>query len=109
MQDAYNTIATGKRRKKGVQLFHAQKYEFAFRFSEFEMLMGLMEEPEHGLISKDLFLNYLFDEPLVMMLYSINPYLLGDEISDYDTQVNGNLSFEEFSCFLLFDREPTYF
>ena len=37
-----------------------------------------MENSSEGLISKDLFLNYLFDEPMVMMLYSINPYVLGD-------------------------------
>jgi hypothetical protein len=37
-----------------------------------------MEDSSEALISKDLFLNYLFEEPLVMMLYSINPYLLGD-------------------------------
>ena len=68
-----------------------------------------MESSAEGLISKDLFLNYLFDEPMVMMLYSINPYLLGDELSEYETNINGMLRFEEFSSFLLIDREPTYF
>ena len=33
MKIAYDTIATGKRRKKGVQLFHAEKFQFAFKFA----------------------------------------------------------------------------
>ena len=60
-------------------------------------------------ISKDRLLNYLFDEPAIMMLYSINPYLLGDELAEFDTKNNDFLNFEEFSFFLLADREPTYF
>lgn len=43
------------------------------------------------------------------MLYSINPYLLGDEITEFETQIPSMLCFEEFSAFLLIDREPTYF
>lgn len=34
-------------------------------------------------MSKDRLLNYLFDEPILMMLYSINPYQLGDQLSDF--------------------------
>lgn len=44
-----------------------------------------------------------------MMLYSINPYRLGDELAEFDTKNNDFLNFEEFSTFLLADREPTYF
>lgn len=40
--------------------------------------MTLMEDPSQALISKDLLLNYLFEEPMIMMLYSINPYQLAD-------------------------------
>jgi hypothetical protein len=54
-------------------------------------------------------LNYLFDEPIIMMLYSINPYQLGDELAEFDTKVKDMLDFEEFSTLLLADREPTYF
>lgn len=51
---------------------------------------------------------YLFDNIHVMMLYSINPYTLGDEVSDYPTSQANQLTFEEFSCFLLQDRAPTF-
>ena len=39
-----------------------------------------------------------------MMLYSINPYLLGDELAEFETSNNGNMNFEEFSNFLILDR-----
>jgi hypothetical protein len=43
-----------------------------------------------------------------MMLYSINPYQLGDELAEFETSNNGYLTFEDFSRFLSLDREPTY-
>ncbi len=43
------------------------------------------------------------------MLYSINPYQLGDELAEFDTSLPDLLNYEEFSRFLLTDREPTYF
>ena len=87
MMEAYEQIATGKRHKKGgVPLFHAEKFEFAFRYSEFETIMEAMEEDATD-ISKDIFLEYLFEVPCLMMLYSINPYLLADELADYQTEV----------------------
>jgi hypothetical protein len=67
------------------------------------------EEQEASSVSKDAFLNYLFDEPCVMMLYSINPYLLGDELAEFETALPNLLNYGEFSRFLLTDREPTYF
>ena len=67
------------------------------------------EEQELRSITKDAFLNYLFDEPAVMMLYSINPYQLGDELAEFETKNSNLLNYEEFSAFLLTDREPTYF
>lgn len=60
-------------------------------------------------INKDTLLEYLFNEPAVMMLYSINPYQLGDELAEFQTLNLGLLTFEDFSKFLLIDREPTYF
>ncbi len=43
MDEAYQILATGKRRKKGgVQLFYAEKFQFAFRLLEFEGLLTLM-------------------------------------------------------------------
>lgn len=60
-------------------------------------------------INKDSLLEYLFNEPAVMMLYSINPYQLGDELAEFQTSNLGLLTFEDFSKFLLIDREPTYF
>ena len=60
-------------------------------------------------INKDSLLEYLFNEPAVMMLYSINPYQLGDELGEFQTLNLGLLTFEDFSKFLLIDREPTYF
>jgi hypothetical protein len=47
--------------------------------------MTLMSDPSQALISKELLLNYLFDEPMIMMLYSINPYLVADEIAEFET------------------------
>ena len=44
-----------------------------------------------------------------MMLYSINPYLLGEELAQFQTKDNEFLDYLEFSKFLLVDREPTYF
>jgi hypothetical protein len=44
-----------------------------------------------------------------MMLYSINPYQLGDELAEFETNNNAVLNYQEFSRFLLTDREPTYF
>jgi hypothetical protein len=44
-----------------------------------------------------------------MMLYSINPYQLGDDLAEFETKNNNFLNYEEFSAFLLTDREPTYF
>lgn len=79
MDDAYQLLATGKKRKKGgVQLFYAEKFEFAFRLVEFESLITLMQDPSKALISKQLLLEYLFEEPMIMMLYSVNPYQAAD-------------------------------
>lgn len=44
-----------------------------------------------------------------MMLYSVNPYRLGDELAEFDTANLDLMNYLEFSAFLLADREPTYF
>jgi len=44
-----------------------------------------------------------------MMLYSINPYQLGDDLAEYETSNKEFVNYEEFSKFLLIDREPTFF
>ena len=43
------------------------------------------------------------------MLYSINPYQLGDELAEFETKNKNLMNYQEFSNFLLLDREPTYF
>lgn len=43
MLNAYQTIATGKRKKKGVKLFFGEQFEFAFRLQEYEGLLSIME------------------------------------------------------------------
>lgn len=46
---------------------------------------------------------------MIMMLYSINPYLVADEITEYETKMPSFLNWHEFCHFLRIDREPTYF
>ena len=48
-------------------------------------MLSESEEDERAVlsISKDRFLNYLFDETSIMMLYSINPYQLGDDLAEF--------------------------
>ena len=86
----YEEITFGKKnKKKNVHLYHAEKIEYLFRRKEFDYLVNLENGEDSGdqekelptlitSIQKDTFLNYLFDEPSVMMLYSINPYQVGD-------------------------------
>ena len=45
----------------------------------------------------------------MMMLYSINPYQLGDELAEFETKITDLMNYDQFSQFLLVDREPTYF
>jgi hypothetical protein len=112
MQAAYDQMTTGKKRKGShMQLYHCEYYENEFRRYEFDNLLASSSQEEQALfsISKDRLINYLFDEPCVMMLYSINPYQLGDELAEFETANNAALTYQEFSRFLLTDREPTYF
>lgn len=107
MQDAYSQIFNGQRPPSKAVLKHAKKYEYEFRKREFAELL-LKQKTESNSISKSALVGYLFDNIHVMMLYSINPYTLGDEVSDYPTSQPDLLAFEEFSCFLLQDRTPTF-
>ena len=84
MQAAYDQLLTGKRGKGGrCELFHCEHYENLFRQAEFQHLLECGSEQEQALqsVSKDALLAELFDDPSVMMLYSINPYQLADELA----------------------------
>ena len=112
MHAAYLEMTTGKKRKGGKgQLFPPELNENELRRFEFQVLLNEAEEDEQSVasISKDRLLNYLFDEPIMMMLYSINPYQLGDELAEFETKITDLMNYDEFSQFLLVDREPTYF
>ena len=41
-----NELKTGQRKKRGVQLFHAEKFEYEFRMNEFSYLLTLASESE---------------------------------------------------------------
>lgn len=85
MQAAYEQMTTGKKQKGGkFQLFPPDLFENELRMFQFEALLteGDQDEQKALSISKDRLLNYLFDEPIIMMLYSINPYQLGDELAE---------------------------
>ena len=84
MQAAYDQMLTGKKGKSGkLVLYHCEMYENLFREQEFRSLLecGTDEEQELQSVSKVSVLNQLFDDPSVMMLYSINPYTLADELA----------------------------
>lgn len=107
MQSAYAQIFNGKRAPSRVVLKHAKKYEYEFRKREYFELLARYSKGSDRL-SKDIVLKYLYASMHVLMLYSINPYTLGDELTDYPTSVPNEMTFEEFSCFLLLDRQPTF-
>ena len=86
MQAAYLEMTTGKKRKGGKgELFPPELFENELRRYEFETLLAQADQDEQSAlsISKDRLLNYLFDEPIMMMLYSINPYQLGDDLAEF--------------------------
>lgn len=106
MQSAYAQIFNGKKAPSRVVLKHAKKYEYEFRKREYAELMAKQRGSDR--LPKEAVLQYLFSNIHVIMLYSINPFTLGDELTDYPTSVPGVMTFEEFSCFLLLDRQPTF-
>ena len=57
------------------------------------MECGTEEEQELQSITKGSLLTQLFDDPSVMMLYSINPYLVADELAEFETQNNEYMNY----------------
>lgn len=52
-----------------------------------------MRTKENSSIPKEELFEYLFEEPFIMMLYSINPYLVADELAELETKEDGLLNF----------------
>lgn len=88
----------------GKALKFVKKYEYEYRKQAYKKIKLIGESDDN--VRKEAVVRYLFDHVVMMMLYSIHPHKLVEEIAGFVTSTPNELSFVELSNFLLTPREP---
>lgn len=92
---------------EGKFLKFIKKYEYEYRKQVYKRirLISVLEDGNEN-VTKESVVRYLFDHVVMMMLYSVNPYKLVEEIANFHSDTPNQLSFVELSNFLLLPRDP---